>query len=170
MKSKVCGAQGGICRANTFFSTVACWFLYKANDLSAPLVLKTPLNNIWKEKMKMLSITLDFISSTIVNNELARTWKEAIALQFKTLSQLLSGDKSFITSVRTVCALTMMWSKYFSNTNQSKVTAWASLVGDTFATCRKNCEFHTIIRTSARIFPAARKNGGFLLSICPSVR
>jgi hypothetical protein len=33
----VCGAQGGICRANTFFNPVAC-FLYRAKDLSAPFI------------------------------------------------------------------------------------------------------------------------------------
>jgi hypothetical protein len=35
-KSYVCGAQGGICRVNTFFNPVACSFLYKAEDLSGP--------------------------------------------------------------------------------------------------------------------------------------
>jgi hypothetical protein len=35
----VCGAQGGICRVNSFFfNPVACCFLYKAKDLSAPLI------------------------------------------------------------------------------------------------------------------------------------
>jgi hypothetical protein len=34
----VCGAQEGICRVNAFFfNPVACWFLYKAKDLSGPL-------------------------------------------------------------------------------------------------------------------------------------
>jgi hypothetical protein len=33
----VCGAQGGICKY-IFFNPVGCCFLYKAKDLSAPLV------------------------------------------------------------------------------------------------------------------------------------
>jgi hypothetical protein len=32
----MCGAQGGICRVNTFFNHKSCCFLYKAKDLSAP--------------------------------------------------------------------------------------------------------------------------------------
>jgi hypothetical protein len=32
------GAEGGICRVNIFFSPVACWFPYKAKDISALLV------------------------------------------------------------------------------------------------------------------------------------
>jgi hypothetical protein len=37
-QSHVCGAQGGICRVNTFFQSRSFCHLYKAKDLSAPLV------------------------------------------------------------------------------------------------------------------------------------
>jgi hypothetical protein len=39
-KSCVSGAHGGICRVNTvyFFNPVGCCLLYKAKDLSAPLI------------------------------------------------------------------------------------------------------------------------------------
>jgi hypothetical protein len=46
-KSQVCGAQGGICRVNTFFNPVACCFLYKAKDLSAhPRTYRVSLTSI----------------------------------------------------------------------------------------------------------------------------
>jgi hypothetical protein len=45
MKSYVCGAQVEICRVKIFFfNPVACCFLYKAKDLSAPLLLSSNLS------------------------------------------------------------------------------------------------------------------------------
>jgi hypothetical protein len=52
MKSQVRGAPGGvgICRVNTFFNPVACCFLYKAKDLSAP-----SYNAVWQYHLKYYS-------------------------------------------------------------------------------------------------------------------
>jgi hypothetical protein len=56
----VCGAQGGICEVNKFFvNPVACCFLYKAKDLSVPLVVYVASNG------RMI-------------DELERMWKEAV--------------------------------------------------------------------------------------------
>jgi hypothetical protein len=43
----VCGDQGGICKVNTFFNPVACCFLYKAKDLSAPLVVNGNIDHLY---------------------------------------------------------------------------------------------------------------------------
>jgi hypothetical protein len=38
-ESNICEIQGEICRANTYFQSIACCFLYKAKDLSAHLFI-----------------------------------------------------------------------------------------------------------------------------------
>jgi hypothetical protein len=48
------GALGGICRVNTFFNPVTCCFLYKAKDLSAPLVSSLMMG--WKMKDELEGI------------------------------------------------------------------------------------------------------------------
>jgi hypothetical protein len=46
----MCGAQGGICRGNTFFFNPVAYFLYKAKDLSATLSYDVATESVVKQR------------------------------------------------------------------------------------------------------------------------